>query len=256
VKQRGGVLISGGIDMDNSDRCDLNKDQTHSYHGDIIGVIPNGKEKLLGDTIVSKGVQPAVSFLKRHGHQSVVSLGCGARINRIDNHIRLMVELNLSYYVCIDRLYEIEPISSRAFSDPGDMTELLIRYYGGNPHNLFKAVKIFQGTLVEDLQDVSCAAVVCQRILPYCRWENVIISMNPKLILQEDLHGCERQNFRGRGYVRTRSGIRCYGFKPFRPWRIFPGEYNMVFWRRKNFGKEKNTNNNFNWFWRVIEALP
>jgi len=60
--------------------------------------------------------------------------------------------------------------------------------------------------------------------------------VDPKLILQEDLHGCERQNFRGLGYVRTRSGIRRYGLKPFRPWRIFPGEYNMVFWRRKDFG--------------------
>ncbi|RZB35359.1 MAG: hypothetical protein SRB2_03157 [Desulfobacteraceae bacterium Eth-SRB2] len=242
--------------MDVSERYGPNEYQTYSPPQEITCGIPGAKEKLLGDMAVGKAVKPVVSFLKKHGHKSIVSLGCGARINRIDNHIRLMTELNLSYYVCIDRLYEIEPISSRAFSDTEDMTEVLIRYYGGNPNNLFKAIKIFPGTLVEDLQDVSCAAVVCQRILPYCRWEDAIISMNPKLILQEDLHGCERQSFRGRGYVRTRSGIRRYGLKPFRPWPIFPGEYNMVFWRRKDFGVEKITNKHFLWFQRIIESLP
>jgi hypothetical protein len=242
--------------MDVSERYDTNEYQTYSYPEKVTCGIPGGKEKLLGDMVVGNAVKPAVSFLKKHGHKSIVSLGCGARINRIDNHIRLMTGLNLSYYVCIDRLYEIEPISLSAFADPDDMTEVLIRHYGGNPHNFFKAIKIFPGTLVEDLQDVSCAAVVCQRILPYCRWENAIMSMNPKLILQEDLHGCERQNFRGQGYVRTRSGIRRYGFKPFRPWPIFPGEYNMVFWRRKDFGVEKIINKKFFWFRKLIESLP
>ena len=237
--------------MDVFEHYDPNEYQAYLHPKDKTCGIPETKEKDSGKT-----VNPAVSFLKKHGHRSIVSLGCGDRINRIDNHIRLMTGLNLSYYVCIDLLYDIEPISSSAFSDPEDMTELLIRYYGGNPHNLFKAIKIFPGTLVEDLQDVSCAAVVCQRILPYCRWENAIISMNPKLILQEDIHGCERQNFRGLGYVRTRSGIRRYGLKPFRPWRIFPGEYNMVFWRRKDFGVEKISNNNFLWFRKVIESIP
>lgn len=242
--------------MNVSNHYDTNNYQTVSYPREITGGILGGKEKLLKDRVIGKAVKPAVSFLKEHGHQSIVSLGCGARINRIDNHIRLMAGLNLSYYVCIDRLYDIETVSSSAFEDPEDMTQVLMRYYGGNPHNLFKAIKIFPGTLVEDLQDVSCAAVVCQRILPYCRWENAIVSMNPKLILQEDLHGCERQNFRGRGYVRTRSAIGRCGLKPFRPWRIFPGEYNMIFWRRKDFGVEKTKNNNFYWFRTVIESLP
>jgi hypothetical protein len=244
------------MDMDVSERYDPDEYRVYSHSQKITCGIPGTKEKPLENIVAGKAANPVISFLKKHGHKSIVSLGCGGRINRIDNHIRLMVGLNLSYYVCIDRLYEIEPISSRAFADPEDMTEMLIRYYGGSPHNLFKAIKIFPGTLVEDLQDVSCAAVVCQRILPYCRWENAIISMNPKLILQEDLHGCERQNFWRRGYVRTRSGIRRYGLKPFRPWPIFPGEYNMVFWRRKDFGVEKITNNKFFWFRKLIEVLP
>lgn len=213
------------------------------------------KEKVSGDIVLGKDDGPAVSFLKKHGHESIVSLGCGGRINRIDNHIRLMTELNLSYYVCIDRLYEIETISSSAFLDPDDINEVLTKYYGGNAEKFFDAVKIFPGTLVEDLKDVACAAVVCQRILPYCRWENIIMSMNPKLVLQEDLHGCERQNFWGRGYVRTRFDIRRYGLKPFRPWTIFPGEYNMVFWRRKDFGVEENPNKISNWFRGLSESF-
>ena len=242
--------------MNVSECYDPNDHQAYSYPEKVACEIPGGKEKLLGDMVLGKGVKPAVSFLKKHGHESIVSLGCGARINRIDNHIRLMAGLNLSYYVCIDRLYEIEAVSSSAFADPDDMNEVLIRFYGGNQNKFFRAIKIFPGTLVEDLQDVSCAAVVTQRILPYCRWEKAIMSMNPKLILQEDLHGCERQNFRGRGYVRTWSEIRRYGLKPFRPWPIFPGEYNMIFWRRKDFGVEKIINKKFFWFRKFIESLP
>jgi hypothetical protein len=239
------------MDMDVSGSCDPTEYQTYWHPRDITCGIFGAKESNPADA-----VNPVVCFLQEHGHESIISLGCGSRINRIDNHIRLMAGLNLSYYVCIDRLYEIEPISPGAFADPEDMTELLAGYYGKNPYNLVNSVKIFPGTLVEELQDVSCAAVVCQRILPYCRWEDVIISMNPKWILQEDLHGCERQNFRGRGYVRTRSEIRRFGLKPFRPWRIFPGEYNMIFWRRKDLGMEKITNNNFYWFRKMIQSLP
>ena len=76
---------------------------------------------------------------------------------------------------------------------------------------------------MEELSDLHCAVVVCQRVEPDCRWEDIIVSLRPKLVLQEDLHGCERQQLRGHGYVRTWIKARQYGLQPFRPWPIFPG---------------------------------
>ena len=145
----------------------------------------------------------AIAFLREYGHTSLVNLGAGCMLNRIDNHIRLMTELNLTYYVGIDCAPYIKLTSPNIFLDPDGMTELLAAYYQGKPEKLCEAVKVFPKTWVEELEGIRCAVVVCQRVYPDCRWEEAILSMTPKLVLQEDLHGCERQQLRGRGYVRT-----------------------------------------------------
>lgn len=200
-------------------------------------------------------VNPAVAFLRENGQKSLVSLGCGEQIIRIDNHLRLMAALNLTYYVGIDCGPSIEAVSENLFMNPGDSASLLSGYHGGSPHFFWKALKLFPGTFVEELKNVHCAAVVCQRVYPDCRWEKSIISMNPLLVLQEDLHGCERQKLRGKQYVRNWSNIRSYGLQPFRPWRIFPGEKNLVLWRRRDFGGKDETGGRSGWLERIAERF-
>jgi hypothetical protein len=177
----------------------------------------------------------AIDFLREHGEASLVSLGCGRMINRIDNHLRLMTALNLTYYVGIDCGPWIEPVSPNLFFDPDGMTTLLGHYYGGEPRRFWENTRLFPETWVEDLKNIHCAVVVCQRVYPDCRWEEVIFSMTPNLVLQEDLHGCERQQLRGKSYVRTWAEKRHYGLRPYNPWVIFPGEYNLILWRRRDF---------------------
>jgi hypothetical protein len=181
----------------------------------------------------------AVTFLGLYGRTSIVSLGCGSLLNRIDNHLRLMAALNLTFYVGIDRVPEVALSRSELFSDPEGMEKLLAKIYRGDPQRFREALKVFPNTWVEDLRDLPCAAVVCQRVEPDCRWEDIIVSMRPKLVLQEDLHGCERQQLRGLGYVRSWLKVRRYGLQPFRPWPIFPGEKNLILWRRRDFDDEE-----------------
>ncbi|RJR43287.1 MAG: hypothetical protein C4567_06085 [Deltaproteobacteria bacterium] len=181
----------------------------------------------------------AVTFLGLQGRNSIVSLGCGSALNRIDNHIRLMAALNLTFYVGIDRVPEAAPSPSGFFSDPDEMEKLLARIYRGDPQRFWRALKLFPNTWVEELWGFHCAAVVCQRVEPDCRWEEVIASMRPKLVLQEDLHGCERQQLRGLGYIRSWLKVRRYDLQPFRPWSIFPGELNLILWRRRDFDDEE-----------------
>ena len=201
-------------------------------------------------------INPAIQFLHEYGDVSIVSLGCGKSINRIDNHLRLMTGLNLKYYVGIDCQSYIELEYSGLFMDPVDTNAMLSRYYRGTPIRfLFESVKLFPGTFVEELAGLHCAVVVCQRILPDCRWEEVITSMSPKLILQEDLHGCERQQLLGKKYVRTLSKIRRYGLRPFRPWPIFPWENNLVLWRRRDFDKDLEAGVNFRWLRRLGQSF-
>jgi hypothetical protein len=88
---------------------------------------------------------------------------------------------------------------------------------------------------VEELFGLHCSVVVCQRVLPFFHWESLIQSMTPKLVLQEGLHGCELQDLGGGNYRRYRAGIRRFGLKPFRPWRIIPWEYNLILWRHETF---------------------
>jgi hypothetical protein len=127
---------------------------------------------------------------------------------------------------------------SEIFMDPYGMNALLTHYYHGSPDRFWKSTHFFPGTHVEELKGIPCAAVICQRVYPDCHWEEVILSMNPKLVLQEDLHGCERQKLRGQKYVRTWSKIRQYDLKPFRPWPVFPWENNLVLWQRRDLANE------------------
>ena len=166
-----------------------------------------------------------------------------------------MVELNLTHYVGIDIEAAIAPDEVDLFMDVAGMSSMLDRYYRGRPENFWKSTKFFPGTLIEDLKGLNCAALVCQRVLPDCRWEEVITSMNPKLVLQEDLHGCERQQLRGKHYVRSWSKIRQYGLKPFRPWPIFPGEKNLVLWCRRDFGHEHEDGGKFRWLERFCQSF-
>lgn len=200
-------------------------------------------------------LKPAVDFLKKYGATSVVSLGCGNRLNRIDNHLRLLTELCLEHYVGIDCDSHIEPCSQNLFMAPDDMNALLKRHYQGRPERFWNAVRVFPTTFVEELAGITCAVVICQRVYPDFRWEEVIKSMNPLLVLQEDLHGCERQQLRGPQYVRTLSNIRKYGLRPFRPWPIFPGETNLVLWRRRDFGGQLRNDGKFEWLRRLGRAL-
>lgn len=199
--------------------------------------------------------EPAVTFLKTNGHKTMVSLGCGRWINRIDNHLRLMAGLNLSYYVGIDCADRIGPDINKVFMDPDSMNALLTHYYQGSPDRFWKAAHFFPGTYVEKLQGVHCAVVICQRVYPDCHWEEVIHSMNPKLVLQEDLHGCERQKLRSQKYVRTWSKIRQYNLKPFRPWPVFPWENNLILWQRRNFTNKYNNRSKFNWLERFCSSF-
>jgi hypothetical protein len=199
--------------------------------------------------------QSAAAFLRKYGHSSLVSLGCGLQLNRIDNHLRLMTALNLAYYVGIDYAPNINLSSTNMFLDPDCITKLLARYYLGEPKNFWEGIKLFPKTRVEELRDIHCPVVVCQRVEPDCRWEDVILSMNPKLVLQEDLHGCERQQLRGRGYVRTWIKIRQYGLQPFRPWPILPWERNLILWRRRDFGDEEVQVSRWKVLWRLCERF-
>jgi hypothetical protein len=197
----------------------------------------------------------AIAFLREHGHTSLVSLGAGRLLNRIDNHIRLMTQLNLTYYVAIDCGPYIELTSPNIFLNSDGMTELLSEYYQGEPQKFWEWIKLFPNTWVEELEGIHCAVVVCQRVYPDCRWEKAILSMIPKLVLQEDLHGCERQQLRGRGYVRTWTKIRQYGLQPFRPLPIFPWERNLILWRRRDFADGEIQNSKWKVLWRLCERF-
>jgi hypothetical protein len=195
--------------------------------------------------------KPAIQFLREHGETSLVSLGCGLMVNRIDNHIRLMTALNLTYYVGIDCGPWIEPVSPNLFLDPDGMTRLLTNYYQGGPKRFWENIRLFPETWVEDLKNIRCAVVVCQRVYPDCRWEEVIFSMSPKLVLQEDLHGCERQQLRGKKYVRTWAEKKYYGLGPYNPWTVLPGEYNLILWRRRDF----QVNGMYRDRWKTLRRL-
>ena len=210
------------------------------------------------DNPAASGENAARAFLRRHGHTSLVSLGCGVELNRLDNHLQLLTALNLTYYVGVDCAPAIAVSGAHLFTDREKMTALLGHYYnGGNgkPREFREALQVFPNTWVEELAGLNCAVVVCQRVYPDCRWERLISSMTPRLVLQEDLHGCERQQLRGHGYVRAWTRVRYYGLKPFRPWPVFPGERNLILWRRRDFGDEVIQSSRWRFFWRFCERF-
>ncbi len=179
--------------------------------------------------------EAALQFLQKHGNTSVVSLGCGKRLNRLDNHIKLMVQCQLDYYVAIDRVADIEFDLNSAFAQPNSGKSILSAYFDGNLQQFMRQVKLFPNTCVEELAGIQCQVVVCQRVLPFRHWEGFIESMNPALILQEDLHGCELQMMSGKRYKKSYPGIIHYQLQTFRPSRIIPGERNIILWRRRDF---------------------
>jgi len=241
-----------------------------SCHDSVLNIDPGARNPVCGQEWTTSGritcrmetdfssisdVKPAVTFLKKHGDNTLVSLGCGSQVNRIDNHLRLMVELNLTYYVGIDCAPGIEPAPENLFMAPDDATMRLSGHYNGRSQNFWDAMRLFPGTYVEELAGIHCAAIVCQRVYPNYNWEDSIFSMTPLLVLQEDLHGCERQKLRGEQYVRNWSRIRTLGLQPFRPWPLFPGEKNMVLWRRRDFVEKKDSAGRFGWLERLAERF-
>lgn len=179
--------------------------------------------------------EAAIEFLKQHGNQSLISLGCGDLLNRLDNHVRLFVQCGLEYYVGIDRVSKIEFNASSVFSNENTITKLLSSHFDGRPEEFFDRVRAFPDTYVEKLAGIHCKVVVCQRVLPFRHWESTIRSMEPLLILQEDLNGCELQELSGEFYKKTFPGIIHYQLQPFRSNGFIPGERNILLWRRRDF---------------------
>ncbi len=175
----------------------------------------------------------AVDFLSRHGTRSLVSLGCGEVLNRIDNHVRLFATLELQYYVGVDCVPCILLDPDALFAHPEEARAILGAIYGGTWERFLDALRLFPQTWAEELRGVRCRAVVCQRVPPFVHWESILGSMRPDWILQEDFHGCERQDLRRCGYEKSRTAARRLGLKPFRPWKILPGERNLALWKRK-----------------------
>ena len=210
-------------------------------------------------------MKPALEFLREHGTVSLVSLGCGARLNHIDNHLRLFHALHLKCYVGIDfepsitvppdllrggrmalrTVVPIEPArEEHGFVDNPPIPPLA---KGGEQGISLEIFKLFPGTWVEELRGIHCSVVVCQRVLPFVHWENIIHSMTPRLVLQEDLHGCELQDLSRAHYEKSRAATRHYGLQPFRPWRIFPGERNLILWKRRDFFIDLNSSERHTW---------
>lgn len=185
--------------------------------------------------------EAAVRFLRKFGGKSLVSLGCGHQLNNLDNHLKLFNLCGLDYYVAIDLVPEIRAEPSSAFANPSytslycspnnsfKNTEL------SNVNHFFNRMKLFPQTRVEELKDIHCNTVICQRVLPFRHWEKIITSMAPILVLQEDLRGCELQQLHRDSYRKSLAGILHFQLQPFRPIRFFPWEYNLVLWRRDDF---------------------
>jgi len=179
--------------------------------------------------------EAALEFLHEHGHQCLISLGCGERLNRLDNHLKLLVGCNLEYYVGIDREPHVTFDLDTAFIEKKSALELLSSHFAGGVERFLSNIRLFSNTYIEELANIHCQAVVCQRVLPFRHLEAIIASMHPQLILQEDLIGCELQQMNRKLYKKTYPGIVYYQLKPFRPTGLIPGEKNLILWRRRDF---------------------
>jgi hypothetical protein len=177
----------------------------------------------------------AIEFLHEHGHQSLISLGCGEKLNRLDNHLKLLIGCSLKYYVGIDRVPQVSFNIDTAFIDSRAALKLLSSKFVGGVEGFIANIRLFPSTCIEELANIFCKVVVCQRVLPFRRLEEIIASMHPQLILQEDLIGCELQQMSRKLYKKTYPGIVYYQLRPFRPTGILPGEKNLILWRRRDF---------------------
>lgn len=177
----------------------------------------------------------ALEFLYEHGHQSLISLGCGETLNRLDNHLKLLIGCGLKYYIGIDRLPQVSFDIDTAFSEKKSALELLSSNFAGGVERFISNVRLFPNTYIEELANISCKVVVCQRVLPFRRLEAIIASMDPQLILQEDLIGCELQQMHRKLFKKTYPGIVYYQLTPFCPTGLIPGEKNLILWRRRDF---------------------
>ncbi|MFT5698595.1 MAG: hypothetical protein ACI8ZB_001450 [Desulforhopalus sp.] len=166
----------------------------------------------------------ALEFLHEHGQQSLISLGCGESLNRLDNHLRLLIGCGLKYYVGIDRVPQVSFDIDTAFSEKESAQELLSSNFAGGVEGFNSNVRLFPNTYIEELVNVLCKVVVCQRVLPFRRLEAIITSIHPQLILQEDLIGCELQQMSRTLYKKTYPGIVYYQLNPFRQTGLIPGE--------------------------------
>jgi len=179
--------------------------------------------------------EAAVTFLKNRGSQSLVSLGCGDVLRQIDNHVRLFLACGLEHYVAIDRVTNISYDPDTMFSDNESMRRILASRSAGRAKDFFRQIITFPDTFVEELENIRCSVVVCQRVLPFRHWEEIIKSMRPLLILQEDLRGCEKQMICHELYKKTIPSIIHYQLQPFKIDSLFPGERNLILWRRRDF---------------------
>lgn len=177
----------------------------------------------------------ALEFLHKYGHQSLISLGCGEILNKLDNHLKLFLGCGLKYYVGIDRIPDVSLDIDTAFTEYESCMELLSSNFVGGVERFISSVRLFPNTYIEELENVFCKVVVCQRVLPFRRLEAIIASMRPQLILQEDLIGCELQQMSRKQYKKSYPGIVYYQLKPFQPTGLVPGEKNLILWRRRDF---------------------
>ena len=130
---------------------------------------------------------------------------------------------------------QIDYSHDSVFTDRITIDPLLTWYYSGRPEWFFDSLHTFPNIFVEELTDLPCKVIICQRFLPFRHWEDVIKSMTPNLILQEDLNGCEKQIISGKQYKKTFPGIVHFKLQPFRPTHLLPSEKNIILWRRRNF---------------------
>ncbi len=177
----------------------------------------------------------AIEFLQKYGELSLVSLGCGDFLNRLDNHVKLLVKCGLKYYVGIDRVQRIVFNADGAFTGKEAVEQLLTPNFKGKIKDFSSIIRNFPNTRVEELRNIHCKIVVCQRVLPFRHWENIIATMTPILVLQEDLNGCELQSMDRHLYKKSYSAIVHFGLQPFRTNPLLPFEMNLVLWRRRDY---------------------
>ena len=94
-------------------------------------------------TISAVMSRAALEFLYEYGHQSLISLGCGEKLNRLDNHLKILIGCGLNYYVGIDRLPQVSFDIDTAFIDRRSSLELLSSKFDGGVEGFISNVRLF-----------------------------------------------------------------------------------------------------------------